>query len=109
MLQSDWLHQSPSVAARLLMSKCGKNKKVADEVQLIVSLMFLIHHDFLNTKKSVSRIGSEVQTFLEGEENQYTKRKTESYVFSGFDVSISRLRMKIDNWKICHRPIWPFT
>ena len=47
MLQSDWLHQSPSVAARLLTSKCGKNKKVADEVELIVSLMFLIHHDFL--------------------------------------------------------------
>ena len=32
---------------------------------------------------------NEVQTFLEGEENQYTKRKTESYVFSGFGVSIS--------------------
>ena len=47
MLQSDWLHQSSSVAARLLTSKCGKNKKVANEVQLIVSLMFLIHHDFL--------------------------------------------------------------
>lgn len=47
MLQSDWLHQSPSVAARLLTSKCGKNNKVANEVQLIVSLMFLIHHDFL--------------------------------------------------------------
>ena len=30
-----------------------------------------------------------VQTFQEGEENQYTKRKTESYVFSGFGVSIS--------------------
>ena len=31
----------------------------------------------------------EVQTFLKEEENQYTKRKTESYVFSGFVVSIS--------------------
>ena len=30
-----------------------------------------------------------------------TERKTESYVFSGF----SRLRTKIKNWKICHRPI----
>ena len=29
-------------------------------------------------------------TFLEGEENQNTKRKTESYVFSGFDNGISR-------------------
>ena len=31
-------------------------------------------------KKSVSLTDSEVQTFLEGEENQYTKRKTESCV-----------------------------
>ena len=43
----------------------------------------------LNTKRSVSLTDSEAQTFLEGEENQYTKRKTESYVFSGFGVSIS--------------------
>ena len=40
-------------------------------------------------KKSVLLTGSEVQTFLEEEENQYTKRKIESYVFSGFGVSIS--------------------
>ena len=32
---------------------------------------------------------SKVQTFVEGGENQYTKRKTEIYVFSGFGVSIS--------------------
>ena len=31
----------------------------------------------------------EVQTFLEEEENQYTKGKTESCAFSGFGVSIS--------------------
>ena len=31
------------------------------------------------TKNSVSLTDSEVQTFLEGEKNQYTKRKTESY------------------------------
>ena len=31
----------------------------------------------------------EVQTFLEGEENQCTKRKTESYVFSGYGVHTS--------------------
>ena len=31
-------------------------------------------------KKSVSLTDNEVQTFLEGEENQYTKRKTESCV-----------------------------
>ena len=42
-----------------------------------------------NTKKSVSPTDNEVQTFLEGEENQYTKRKTESCVFSSFGVSIS--------------------
>ena len=41
-------------------------------------------------KKSVSLTDSDVQTFLEGEENQYTKRKTESYVFSGFGVGMSR-------------------
>ena len=39
-------------------------------------------------KNSVSLTNSEVQT-QEGEENQYTKRKTESYVFNGFGVTIS--------------------
>ena len=43
-----------------------------------------------NTEKSVSLTNSDVQTFLEGKENQYTKRKTEMYVFSGFGNSISR-------------------
>ena len=32
---------------------------------------------------------NEVQTFLKEEENQYTRIKTESCVFSGFGVSIS--------------------
>ena len=40
-------------------------------------------------KKSVSLADNEVQTFLEREENQYTKRKTEICVLSGFGVSIS--------------------
>ena len=40
-------------------------------------------------KKTLLMKDSEVQTFLKGEENQYTERKTESYVFSGFSVSIS--------------------
>ena len=40
-------------------------------------------------KKSVSLADDEVQTFLEGEENQYTERKTKSCVFSGLGVSIS--------------------
>ena len=43
-----------------------------------------------NTEKSVSLTNSDVQTFLEGKENQYTKRKTEMYVVSGFGNSISR-------------------
>ena len=43
-----------------------------------------------NTEKSVSLTGSDVQTFLEGKENQNTERKTESYVFSGFGDGISR-------------------
>ena len=42
-----------------------------------------------NTEKSVSLTNSDVQTFLEGKENQYTKRKTESYVLSGLSNSIS--------------------
>ena len=40
-------------------------------------------------KKSAWLTDSEVQTFLEGEENQYTNRKTVTYVSSGFGVSIS--------------------
>ena len=39
-------------------------------------------------KKSVLLTDSDIQTFLDGEENQYTKGKTESYVYSGFGVSI---------------------
>ena len=44
---------------------------------------------------------SDVQTFLEREENQNTKWKTENNVFSGFGNGISRGC----RWKICHRPI----
>ena len=40
-------------------------------------------------KKSLSLTDSEVQTLLEGEENQDRKIKTESYLFSGFGVGIS--------------------
>ena len=42
-----------------------------------------------NTKICVSLTDCKVQTFLKGEGNQYTKTKTESYTFSGFDVTIS--------------------
>ena len=51
---------------------------------------------------------SEVQTFLEGEENLYTKGKTESCVFSGFGVSIS-LRMKSTTGRFVTGRFWPFT
>ena len=57
------------------------------------------------TQKSVSLTDSEVQTFLEGEENQYIKRKTESYLFSGFGGSIS-LGWE---WKSTYGRFWPFT
>ena len=44
----------------------------------------------LNTEKCVSLTNSDVQTFLEGEENQSRERKTDSYVFRGFGNSIFR-------------------
>ena len=40
-------------------------------------------------EKSVSLTDSDVQTYLEGKENQNTERKTESYVFSSFGNGIS--------------------
>ena len=40
-------------------------------------------------KKSISLTDSDVQTFLEGEENQNTYEKTKSYVSSGFGNGIS--------------------
>ena len=43
-----------------------------------------------NTEKSVLPRESDVQTFLEGEENQNTEWKTESCVSSGFGNGISR-------------------
>ena len=42
------------------------------------------------TEKSVLPRESDVQTFLEGRENQNTERKTESCVSSGFGNGISR-------------------
>ena len=53
---------------------------------------------------------SEVQTFLKGEENQYTERKTESYVFSGFSVSISLgWEWKSTTRRFVTGPFLPFT
>ena len=61
-------------------------------------------------KKSVPLTDNEVQTFLEGEENQYTKRKTESYVFSGFGVSISLgWEWKSTTGRFAAGRFWPFT
>ena len=63
-----------------------------------------------NTKKYVLLTDSEVQTFPEGEENQYTKRKTESYVFSGFGVSISLgWEWKSTTGRFVTGWFWPFT
>ena len=40
-------------------------------------------------EKSVSLTDSDIQTYLEGKENQNTERKTESYVFSSFGNGFS--------------------
>ena len=51
----------------------------------------------------------EVQTFLEGEKNQHTKRKTESYAFSGFGVGISRgIELKSTTGRFVTGRFWPF-
>ena len=60
--------------------------------------------------KSVSLRDNKVQTFLEGEENQYTERKTEIYVFSGFGVSISLgWEWKSTTGRFATNRFWPFT
>ena len=59
-------------------------------------------------KNSVLLTDSEVQTLLE--ENQYAKRKTESYVFSGFSVSISfGWEWKSTTGRFVTGRFWPFT
>ena len=61
-------------------------------------------------KNSVSLTDSEVQTFLKGKENQYTKRKTESFLFSGFSVSISLgWEWKSTTGRFSTSRFWPFT
>ena len=54
---------------------------------------------------------SDVQTFLEREENQKkTKRKTESYVFSGFGNGISRgWERKLTTGRFATGRFWPVT
>ena len=62
------------------------------------------------TKKTVSLTDNEVKTFLEEEENQYAKRKTESCVFSGFGVSISLgWEWKSTIGRFATGRFWPFT
>ena len=64
----------------------------------------------LNTKKSVSLTDNDVQTFLEGEENQNTKRKPESYVFSGFSNGISQgWEWKLTTGRFATGGFWPCT
>ena len=53
---------------------------------------------------------SKVQTFVKGGENQFTKRKTEIYVFSGFGVSISfGWEWKSTIGRFTTGRFWPFT
>ena len=60
--------------------------------------------------KSVLLTDNKVQTFLEGEENQYTKRKTKSCVFSGFCVSIYlSWEWKSTTGRFAIGQFWPFT
>ena len=63
-----------------------------------------------NTKKSVSLTDREVRTFLKGDGNQYTKRTTESYLFSGFGVGISLgWEWKSTAGRFATGRFWPFT
>ena len=53
---------------------------------------------------------SDVQTFLEGKENQNTQRKTDSYVFSGFVYGISRgWERKSTTGRFVTGRFWPCT
>ena len=58
-------------------------------------------------KRFVSLIDGEVQTCLEGEENHSIKGKKNRKLRIQWlwCWHFSRLRMKIDHWKICHWPI----
>ena len=66
----------------------------------------------LDTEKFVSLTASDsdVQTFLGGEENQNTERKTESYVFSGFGNGIFRgWERKSTTRRFATGQFWPCT
>ena len=49
---------------------------------------------------------SDVQTFLEGGENQNTKRKTESFIFNGISRGWER---KLITGRFATGRFWPFT
>ena len=60
-------------------------------------------------KKSVLLTDSDIQTFLEGEENQYTKGKNESYIFSGFSNGVSCCwERKSTTGRFAISWFWPF-
>ena len=76
-----------------------------------LSEYFRINYGCYKTEISVLTLtDSEVQTFLEREENQNTKWKTESYVFSGFGNGISRdWERKSTTERFATGQFWPFT
>ena len=76
-----------------------------------LSEYFRINYGCYKTEISVLTLtDSELQTFLEREENQNTKWKTESYVFSGFGNGISRdWERKSTTERFATGQFWPFT
>ena len=76
-----------------------------------LSEYFRINYGCYKTEISVLTLtDSELQTFLEREENQNTKWKTESYVFSGFGNGISRdWERKSTTGRFATGQFWPFT
>ena len=56
-------------------------------------------------KKSVSLTDNEVQAFLEGKENQYTKEKPKGTNSVALVSAFLSAENEIDNWKICRSPI----
>ena len=58
-----------------------------------------------NIQKSVLLKDIDVQPPIEGEENQFTKRKTESYVFNGFGNSVSCDLPHADFGRLLDKPV----
>ena len=66
------------------------NSKAFNILNLWLFIGIFSDYSCENTEKFVSLTNSDVQTFLEGEENQIRERKSESDVFGGFRNGISR-------------------